>query len=253
MQMQCSLNTLISAIPREIKLVNLNRRWVELEEKEEKLQKTAQKIPMRAGLLLWLPNGLNSNDSTRTHKIYGKTSPLFDVSHDDQLLDQSLNLMQSRANPNFPTEEGYTPFERAIRSNALATAWAMIDFGADCKLGLLVIADHACRTQDAILFAAQKKLLERMVQRLKEQEKSVDVTDIFGETPLMKLTQLKSFQQKIIEVPVHFRMELASVLIKNGADPRKKEDYGQLALEGESAIDRAKKRNLAGLLTVLNS
>ena len=63
----------------------------------------------------------------------------------------------------------------------------------------------------------------------------------------MKLMEIKRISKKAIAIPMNYRMELASLLIKSGADPLKKD------LFDESALDRAKKNNFAELIHLLSS
>ena len=153
-------------IPDEIASFKVTRDWAEMDAQELEREQPRKAIALRASYFSKVVYEINTNDDDSLNKLFGETSPLFDSASDDELLELSTSLMEESACPNFQTKMGHTPFERAIRSNACRTAWRMMEFDADCKYGLLVLADHVYRTQDKSLFAAQKKLFEEMLTRL---------------------------------------------------------------------------------------
>lgn len=229
----------LKTAPEEIIFYNKSIDWSH--EHEQELLRDS--IVYQAIKNLTHKKNLNSNDICHGgFNFYGNTSVLFDVSDDDSLIGVARELMEAGANPNFATSTGHTPFERAIRSNALRIAWDMVSYKADCKTGLLVLMDHACTTTDKRLFLAQEVLAKKMLEVLEAQKVPITaIADKHGQNLLMKITQIKRDQSGPFKVPEQFRVLFAALLLKQ------KVDANEPDFHGESAIDKARKNKLFDL------
>lgn len=245
----CLLNSLYAmsphseATPTEILFYNKNLEWALEDEKEHE-----RNVLVETAILSLANNAnLNTNyNNSAGFGLYGNTSLLFDMSDDDNLIGIASNLMKEGACPNFATSTGHTPFERAIRSNAVGIAWKMLSYEADCKRGILTLMDHACNTSDKKLYLAQSVLAKKMLEILGKQKVVISkITDSYGQNLLMKITQIKRNQSGKIETPEHFRVLFAGLLLKHKVDPYEPDFHG------DSAIEKARKNKLESLVFAL--
>lgn len=212
----------------------------ELQEHEQLVRNQVSDI-IRESILYRISN----KDKTTRNERFGQVSLLFNACDLDSLFDVVNHLLIMGYSPN----EGNTirsAFEHAIRSNALSNAKLMLkSYNADPKKGILALMDHACLTKSEQLFKAQKEMLAHMLAKLAVRKESPDVQDEAGQTPLMKVMQIKRGSKQIIEIPLTYREELVSMLLKAGASALKKDR------DGVSAFDRAKKNNFISIVSMI--
>ena len=200
----------------------------------------------------WIEIGIDENMQMHWEKEFPKrrqnkmNETLCEVSDNDALYHYALSALKKGANPNFTLGYQWTAFEIAIRSDAVKIAWLMSERNADCAHGLRVLMDHACLTRRQDLFNAQRALFAQFIKKLREKNTDIDESDTYGETALMHISKVRYEKNRtIIKIPIEYRVSYVKDLIDAGADPAKRDAYG------ESALAKAQKNNLKELIPLL--
>ena len=228
--------------PRAITFYWSTKKWADEDEREHERNFIIAKAIDHASNKC----DLNLNICNDKLSFYGSTSLLFEISKDDALVGIAKKLMDLGANPNLLTSMCHTPFERAIKKNAVRIAWHMLKHAADCQRGLLTLMDHACFTKDENLFKAQEALAIKMLKILRTQQVPINkIIDLHGQNLLCKITNIKRNTSGIIQTPEDFRERFATVLLQHGASPY------QTDSDGEFALYKARKNGFMRLAVLL--